>query len=58
MCFEEFIKCPQGTSGLTWDEMLIYDDVVAVNAVLLTPNSKEVWLKILLVADVLFQTGA
>lgn len=58
MCFEKFIKCPEGAVCLAWDEMLIHGDVEAVNLALLTPNSKEVRLPTLLVAEMLLQTAA
>ncbi|KAJ3584080.1 hypothetical protein NHX12_014576 [Muraenolepis orangiensis] len=53
-----FIECPKRTVCLAWDEMLIDGDVEGVNRALLTSNSEEVRLRILLVAETLLQTAA
>lgn len=58
MCFEKFITCPEGAVCLAWDETLIHCDVEALNLALLTPNSEEVRLPTLLVAEMLLQTAA
>lgn len=58
MSFEKFITCPEGAVCLAWDETLIHCDVEALNLALLTPNSEEVRLLTLLVAEMLLQTAA
>jgi len=58
MCFKKFVKCPEGTVCLARDEMLIHGDVEAVNLAFLPPNSEEVRLPTLLVAEMLLQTPA
>lgn len=58
MCFKKFITCPKGAVCLAWDEMLVHGDVEAVNLALLMPNSDEVRLATLLVAEMLLQTAA
>lgn len=58
MCFKKFITCPKGVVCLACDEMLVHGDVEAVNLALLMPNSDEVRLPTLLVAEILLQTAA